>query len=152
MERLEVAHEELGSCQLCRAAIVPGTLAIRFQDRRLHDAVSAYHASCAAVRRPSNMLVALADRPSSPTADLLHAIATTMRVNQLVRVIWRHANGVACLVELAEDRYALFATSGTTPIAMIGTLDEALATVPDTHLEAAVDAAVAAGKAIGRRG
>jgi len=147
MERLE-PNQEAARCAMCRGAIELDTLAIRFRDRRSPDGVSAYHALCAALRRPTSVIVAIAQIEPSPEIDLLHAMANASRTDPPLALIWRRA--LRCLVELAGERYALFAMSGATPVVVTGTLDDVLASVPDADFESAVDAAVAAGKRPGR--
>jgi hypothetical protein len=147
---LELCRDQRSRCTECRQPIAKGS--VRFGSSLMMEDITWSHALCRAISRPASVLSALGEwRGPQLEAALLSAIATTATKDKVRNVIWRHSIESRCLLELAgTNRYALVTLVRETPLAIVGPLDEVIASVPDEDLEAVVAAAVSAGKQLAR--
>ncbi len=155
-EKLERASTGRARCKLCREPIAKGELRYGVtEDSYQFDGQTTawHHAVCAAMRRATGFLRALAaaEVPIPPAHRASYqAIAETTRAHRIKDVVWRHANEPRCVLELSGDRFALFTIHGGKQLTAEGTLDEVVASVPDDDLEEVVDTITASGRALGR--
>jgi len=154
-ERLERASTGRARCKSCNELIEKGALRMGVSgDSGSFDGNMTiwHHALCAAIRNPAGMLRASATSNELPKSvrEPLEMIANTIRARKLKQVVWRHPSETRCLLELADEHYALFASVDGKLVVARGPLDEVIASVPDEDLEVVVDTAIAAGKVLAR--
>lgn len=109
-----------------------------------------HHALCDVLKRPAQFLRASAtsNEVPQPIRAPLDAIANTLRARKLKQVVWRHPIEPSCLLEFADDYYALFTSVGLQPVIVRGALDEVVASVPDEDFSSVVDTVIATGKTL----
>jgi len=155
-EHLERASTGRARCKVCKEVIDKGALRMGTtgDSSRFDGTMTVWsHAICASMRSPVPFLRAIAayeGKVDAAEKTQLEAIANTVRVRKLVQVVWRHATEPRCLLEFAQDYYVLFTKAKDAALVVRGTLDDAIASVPDEDLEAVVDTATASGKKLGR--
>jgi predicted DNA-binding WGR domain protein len=150
-EHLEIAKTARARCQICKETIDKGALRLGVTSRNYEgDTTSWSHAVCAAMRKPTPFLRALAGYDDAPKLerDQLAAIANATKGRKLVSVVWRHATEPRCVLEFARETYMLFTLVGKKRLVVEGPLHEVVASVPDGDLDSVVEAATAAGKQV----